>query len=60
MHYTVNGGGQMNVRMLKEGSGNAYTVTGLKQGDVVRFNFTYWDPARNGAYDTALQSYTVK
>ncbi|SFR71157.1 Beta-glucanase, GH16 family [Mitsuaria sp. PDC51] len=60
VHYTINGGGQMNVRMLKEGSGNAYTVTGMKQGDVVRFNFTYWDPARNGAYDTALQSYTVK
>jgi beta-glucanase (GH16 family) len=60
VHYTVNGGGQLNVRMLKEGSGNAYTATGLKKGDVVRFNFTYWDPARNGAYDTAAQSYTVK
>jgi beta-glucanase (GH16 family) len=60
VHYTVNGGGQMNVRMLKEGSGNAYTVSGLKKGDVVRFNFTYWDPARNGAYDSAQQSYTLK
>ena len=60
VHYTVNGGGQLNVRMLKEGSGNAYTVTGLKKGDIVRFNFTYWDPARNGAYDTAQQSYTLK
>ncbi|UXH78387.1 glycoside hydrolase family 16 protein [Roseateles amylovorans] len=60
VHYTVNGGGQLNVRMLKEGSGNAYTVSGLKKGDVVRYNFTYWDPARNGAYDTAQQSYTLK
>ncbi|ANH69211.1 family 16 glycosylhydrolase [Mitsuaria sp. 7] len=60
VHYTVNGGGQLNVRMLKEGSGNAYTVSGLKKGDVVRFNFTYWDPARNGAYDTTQQSYTLK
>jgi len=60
VHYTVNGGGQMNVRMQKDGSGNAYTVGGLKQGDVVRFNFTYWDPARNAAYDTAQQSYTMK
>lgn len=60
VHYTVNGGGQLNVRMLKEGSGNAYTVSGLKKGDIVRFNFTYWDPARNGAYDTAQQSYTLK
>jgi beta-glucanase (GH16 family) len=60
VHYTVNGGGQLNVRMLKEGSANAYTVSGLKKGDVVRFNFTYWDPARNGAYDTTQQSYTLK
>ncbi|WP_431287918.1 glycoside hydrolase family 16 protein [Roseateles chitinivorans] len=60
VHYTVNGGGQLNVRMLKEGSGNAFTVSGLKKGDVVRYSFTYWDPARNGAYDTAQQSYTLK
>ncbi|MDH0865387.1 glycoside hydrolase family 16 protein [Mitsuaria sp. GD03876] len=60
VHYTVNGGGQLNVRMLKEGSGNAYTVTGLKKGDVVRYSFTYWDPVRNGAYDSAQQSYTLK
>lgn len=60
VHYTVNGGGQMNVRMLKEGSGNAYTVSGLKAGDVVRYNFTYWDASRNGAVDTAQQSYTLK
>lgn len=60
VHYTVNGGGQMNVRMLKEGSGNALTVSGLKKGDVVRYSFTYWDPARNGAYDSAQESYTLK
>lgn len=60
VHYTVNGGGQLNVRMSKEGSGNAYTVSGLKKGDVVRYSFTYWDPSRNGAYDTAQQSYTLK
>ncbi|WAC70841.1 glycoside hydrolase family 16 protein [Roseateles sp. SL47] len=60
VHYTVNGGGQLNVRMQKEGSGNAYTVSGLKTGDVVRYSFTYWDPSRNAAYDTALQSYTLK
>ncbi|MBO9689150.1 MAG: family 16 glycosylhydrolase [Mitsuaria chitosanitabida] len=60
VHYTINGGGQLNVRMLKEGSGNAYTVTGLKKGDVVRYSFTYWDPVRNGAYDTAPESYTLK
>lgn len=60
VHYTINGGGQLNVRMSKEGSGNAYTVSGLKKGDVVRYNFTYWDPSRNAAYDTAQQSYTLK
>lgn len=60
VHYTVNNGAQQNVRMRLDGSTNTYIAGGLKIGDVVRYNFTYWDTARNFAVDTAWQSYTMK
>ena len=60
VHYTVNNGAQQNVRMRLNGSTNTYVAGGLKIGDVVRYNFTYWDSARNHAVDTAWQSYTMK
>jgi len=60
VHYTVNNGGQMNVRMRLDGTTNTYTAGGLKAGDVVRYTFTYWDTTRNYAVDTAQQSYTMK
>lgn len=60
VHYTVNNGPQQNVRMRLDGSTNTYIAGGLKIGDVVRYNFTYWDTARNYAVDTAWQSYTMK
>jgi len=60
VHYTVNGGGQQNVRMRLDGTTNTYSAGGLKIGDVVRYSFTYWDAARNFAVDTAQQSYTMK
>lgn len=60
VHYTVNNGGQQNLRMRLDGSTNTYTAGGLKIGDVVRYSFTYWDTARNYAVDTAQQSYTMK
>nr|WP_229521361.1 glycoside hydrolase family 16 protein [Massilia sp. IC2-477] len=60
VHYTVNNGAQQNVRMRLDGSTNTYIAGGLKIGDVVRYSFTYWDPARNFAVDTAWQSYTMK
>jgi beta-glucanase (GH16 family) len=60
VHYTVNNGGQQNVRMRLDGSTNTYVAGGLKIGDVVRYSFTYWDTARNGAVDTAQQSYTMQ
>ena len=60
VHYTVNGGGQMNVRMTQSGGANSYTASGLKIGDVVRYSFTYWDAANNYAVDTAPQTYTMK
>jgi len=60
VHYTVNNGAQQNVRMRLDGGTNTYVAGGLKIGDVVRYSFTYWDPARNFAVDTAQQSYTMK
>lgn len=60
VHYTVNNGPQQNVRMRLDGNTNTYMAGGLKIGDVVRYNFTYWDTARNYAVDTAWQSYTMK
>lgn len=60
VHYTVNGGGQMNVRMTQGSGVNSYTASGLKIGDVVRYSFTYWDTANNYAVDTAPQTYTMK
>jgi hypothetical protein len=60
VHYTVNNGAQQNVRMRLDGTNNTYIAGGLKIGDVVRYNFTYWDTARNYAVDTAWQSYTMK
>jgi beta-glucanase (GH16 family) len=60
VHYTVNNGAQQNVRMRLDGTTNTFSAGGLKIGDVVRYNFTYWDTARNFAVDTAWQSYTMK
>ncbi|WP_044186440.1 di-heme oxidoredictase family protein [Hyalangium minutum] len=58
IHYRVNNGGQVNVRMTLVGSQNQYTVTGLTSGSVVTYNFTYWDAACNCAFDTATATYT--
>lgn len=60
VHYTVNAGGQLNVRMTQNAGVNSYTAGGLKIGDVVNYSFTYWDAAHNYAVDTAPQSYTMK
>jgi beta-glucanase (GH16 family) len=60
VHYTVNGAGQQNFRMRQDAGNNTYTAGGLKIGDVVRYNFTYWDTSKNYAVDTALQTYTMK
>lgn len=58
LHYKVNNGGQMNVGMKNDGSGNfTYTVSGLNVGDTLDYFFTY-NPG-NGALDSAWQSYTL-
>lgn len=60
VHYTVNNGGGINVRMTQAGGVNSYTAAGLKAGDVVRYSFTYWNTANNYAVDTAQQTFTMQ
>ena len=60
LSYTVNGGGQINVRMTQSSGVNSYTASGLKSGDVVRYSFTYWNTTNNYAVDTAQQTYTMQ
>ncbi|WP_375771293.1 di-heme oxidoredictase family protein [Archangium gephyra] len=58
IHYKVNNGGQLNVRMTVVNGRNEYTVTGLAAGHFVDYAFTYWDVACNCAVDTAWTRYT--
>lgn len=45
MHYQVNGGAQMNVRMEKNDAGlPEYTIPNLKENDKVTYSFTYMLP----------------
>ncbi|WNG24070.1 c-type cytochrome [Cystobacter fuscus] len=57
IHYRVNNGGQLNVRMAVVNGRNEYTITNLTSGATVDYNFTYWDTACNCAYDTAAARY---
>lgn len=41
IHYSVNGGGQQNVRMTQSGTKATYTINGLNSGDSVKYWFTY-------------------
>ena len=43
VHYIVNGGGQQNVRMSNSGTSNTKTLSGLTDGDVIDYSFTYLD-----------------
>ncbi|MEH6396615.1 di-heme oxidoredictase family protein [Pseudoalteromonas sp.] len=58
VHYTVNGGGQQNVRMQVINGRNELTLTGLVTGDIVSFWFTYLQ-ADGLVTDTVAQTYTL-
>ena len=60
VHYTVNGGDPRTVRMHSDGRASRYTVSGLKQGDVVSYRFTAWDAERQMATDTAAKTAVMK
>jgi len=60
VHYAVNGGSPMNVRMRLQNGVSTFEASGLKAGDVVRYNFTYWDATAQHAVDTVQQTYTMQ
>jgi beta-glucanase (GH16 family) len=59
LHYTVNGGGQLNVRMTQSGANATYTVGGLTSGATVRYFFTYVNSGQSTAQDSAWATMTV-
>lgn len=54
LHYTVNDGGQLNVRMTAVDGGHQYDIAGLSAGDRVDFFITVID---GPAYDTPWQEH---
>jgi hypothetical protein len=57
IHYSINGGGQQNVRMNQSGSKAVYTISGLKSGDSVKYWFTN---CNTSGYTQDTSSYTYK
>jgi len=58
LHYTKNGGGQQNVRMVQAGGRNTFEVSGLISGDQLVYWFTYLNPNTNLANDSPTATYT--
>jgi beta-glucanase (GH16 family) len=58
LHYQINGGGQLNVRMAVAGTNNTYNVTAVPAGAVVRYFFTIGS-STGGAVDTAWAQFTM-
>ena len=56
LHYTINGGGQLNVRMAVSGTNNSYLVSAVPSGATVRYFFTIGQST--GATDTAWAQLT--
>jgi len=56
LHYQVNGGVQLNVRMIANGVNHSYDVGGLATGAAVRYFFTVG--SATGALDTAWTQFT--
>jgi hypothetical protein len=55
VHYTVANGGQQNVNMTNNNGTWQYTVSGLVNGNVISYSFTYIDSV---GHDTGWYSYT--
>ncbi|WP_255987809.1 hypothetical protein [Chitinolyticbacter albus] len=56
IHYTVAGGGQLNVRMTNSGTNNTYTVSGIPTNAKVTYSFTI-GASDGSAIDTAWSSF---
>ncbi|WP_416395500.1 di-heme oxidoredictase family protein [Allohahella sp. A8] len=59
LHYSLNDGGQINVRMPQQSGRNSFKVSGLTAGDRISYFFTYFDAGINGAVDSSRQTFTV-
>ena len=58
IHYTINGGGQQNIRMTHNADNtNTYTLSGLPAGAVIRYFYTIGQAT--GAADTAWVQFTM-
>jgi hypothetical protein len=55
VHYTVAGGAQQNVNMTNNNGTWQYTISGLVNGNVISYSFTYMDSV---GHDTGSFSYT--
>jgi len=51
-HFSINGGGQQNVRMSLSGGRNVYAITGLSDQDRISYSFTYFDSEGGFAVET--------
>ena len=58
LHYQINGGVQLNVRMAVNGTSNTFDVTAVPAGATVRYFFTIGS-ATGGATDTAWSQFTM-
>jgi hypothetical protein len=56
VHYTVNGGTQMNLRLAQQGSNYVQPVA-LNAGDVLRYSVTY--STGSAVFDTAVSKYVA-
>jgi beta-glucanase (GH16 family) len=59
LHYRVNGGTQLNVRMTQSGTSAVYVASGLSVGAVVDYSFTYAPSGSSAAADTSWSSLTL-
>ncbi|TMQ06829.1 MAG: glycoside hydrolase family 16 protein [Deltaproteobacteria bacterium] len=58
LHYQINGGVQLNVRMTANGTNHTYDVTAVPGGAIVRYFFTIGS-FTGGATDTAWSQFTM-
>jgi beta-glucanase (GH16 family) len=59
VHYIVNGGTQLNVRMTQSGTTASYVVSGLSAGSTVKYFFTYAASGSSAAVDTSWATVTT-
>lgn len=58
VHYILNNNNQQNFRMSQGGNRNTYSLTGLSNGDIVNYWFTYLTD-EGSVIDTASQTYII-